>query len=411
MDLSVRFVLLRIDCLGFHYLRRKSLSGANLKSIGLLVIAELLTMSLWFLSSAVLPDILKEVELNSFIQAFLSSSVNIGFVIGALGIAVFGLADRFDPRKIFALSAVLAAFFNFSLLFLEIGSGLFVLCRGLTGVCLAGVYPVGMKIAVGWGQKDRGLLVGLMVGALTIGSAFPHLAAFIGEMDWRFAVKLVSLLAFIGGVFVLFCQLGPLDSRATRFQFSDITLCWSNKLIRYPILGYLGHMWELYAMWAWLSAFSVYSFRFHMAETEALSLASLVSFFAIALGGIACVLAGFYADKIGKAQVTIYAMGISAFSALATALSLGGPVWVTIVFILIWGLSIIPDSAQFSALVADHTPAERSGSVLTLQTALGFGLTILTVQGTPLLMGYIGWSITCAVMALGPLFGIYFMRC
>lgn len=367
-------------------------------------------MSLWFLSSAVLPDIMREVELSSFIQALLSSSVNIGFVIGALGIAFFGLADRFDPRKLFALSAFLAAFFNFSLLFLDIGGAFFILCRGLTGLCLAGVYPVGMKIAVGWGQKDRGFLVGLMVGALTVGSAFPHLAAFLGEMDWRFAVEVVSALSLIGGLLVLFCQLGPYHSRAAQFHFSDIRLCWSNKFIRYPIFGYLGHMWELYAMWAWLSAFAVYSFRLHMPETDALALSSLVSFLAIAFGGGACVLAGIYADKIGKAQVTIYAMSVSAFSALATAVSLGGPVWVTILFILLWGISIIPDSAQFSALVADHTPAESSGSILTLQTALGFGLTILTVQGTPLLMGAVGWPLTCAIMALGPLFGIYFMR-
>ncbi len=367
-------------------------------------------MSLWFLSSAVLPDMMKEVELSSFIQALLSSSVNIGFVIGALLIAVFGIADRFDARKVFALSAILAAFFNYSLLFLELGSAVSIFARGLTGVCLAGVYPVGMKIAVGWGQKDRGFLVGLMVGALTVGSAFPHFAAYVGGMDWRFAVELVSLLSLIAGVLVLFCQLGPHDSRATKFQFSDIFLCWSNKYIRYPILGYLGHMWELYAMWAWLSTFAALSFQVSLAETDAIRLSSLVSFLAIALGGLACVFVGVFADKIGKSQVTIYAMGVSSVSALATALSFGGPVWITVFFILIWGISIIPDSAQFSALVADHTPADKSGSILTLQTALGFGLTIITVQGTPYLVGAIGWPATLGLMALGPLFGIYFMR-
>ncbi len=376
----------------------------------MLVIAELFAMSLWFLSSAVLPDMMKEVELSSFIQALLSSSVNIGFVIGALLIAVFGIADRFDARKVFALSAILAAFFNYSLLFLELGSVVSIFARGVTGVCLAGVYPVGMKIAVGWGQKDRGFLVGLMVGALTVGSAFPHFAAYVGGMDWRFAVELVSLLSFIAGVLVLFCQLGPYDSRATKFKFSDIFLCWSNKNIRYPILGYLGHMWELYAMWAWLSTFAALSFQVSLSEADAIRLSSLVSFLAIALGGVACVFAGMFADRIGKSQVTIYAMGVSGVSALATALSFGGPVWITVFFILIWGISIIPDSAQFSALVADHTPADKSGSILTLQTALGFGLTIITVQGTPYLVEAIGWPATLGLMALGPMFGLYFMR-
>ena len=387
-----------------------ALALTKTRSIGLLVVAELFTMSLWFLSSAVLPDMMREVELSSFVQALLSSSVNIGFVVGALLIAFFGIADRFDARRIFALSAVLAAIFNYSLLFLEIGGFVSILFRGLTGLCLAGVYPVGMKIAVGWGQKDRGFLVGLMVGALTVGSAFPHFTAYIGGMDWRFAVEVISLLSLIGGVLVLFCQLGPFDSRATQFQFSDIFLCWSNKYIRYPILGYLGHMWELYAMWAWLSTFAALSFQASMTEMEAVHFSSLISFLAISLGGLACVFAGVFADRIGKSQVTIYAMALSAFAALATALSFGGPVWITVFFILLWGLSIIPDSAQFSALVADHTPAEKSGSILTLQTALGFGLTILTVQGTPFLVALIGWPSTLGLMALGPLLGIYFMR-
>lgn len=163
-------------------------------------------------------------------------------------------------------------------------------------------------------------------------------------------------------------------------------------------------------MWAWLSTFAALSFQASMTEMEAVHFSSLISFLAISLGGLACVFAGLFADKIGKSQVTIYAMALSAFAALATALSFGGPVWITVFFILLWGLFIIPDSAQFSALVADHTPAEKSGSILTLQTALGFGLTILTVQGTPYLVALIGWPSTLGLMALGPLLGIYFMR-
>jgi MFS family permease len=163
-------------------------------------------------------------------------------------------------------------------------------------------------------------------------------------------------------------------------------------------------------MWAWLSTFAALSFQVSLTEPDAIRLSSLVSFLAIALGGLACVFAGVFADRIGKSQVTIYAMGVSGVSALATALSFGGPVWITVFFILIWGISIIPDSAQFSALVADHTPADKSGSILTLQTALGFGLTIITVQGTPYLVAAIGWPATLGLMALGPLFGIYFMR-
>lgn len=163
-------------------------------------------------------------------------------------------------------------------------------------------------------------------------------------------------------------------------------------------------------MWAWIFTIASVSFRGHMDVSSAHSLASLVTFAAIALGGIACVFAGFFADRIGKSEVTIYAMAVSGFSAVATALSFGGPVWLLVIFILLWGLSVISDSAQFSALVADHAPPQQVGSLMTLQTALGFALTILTVQGAPLMAGLIGWQGVILTMALGPLFGIWAMR-
>lgn len=388
----------------------KRLTFAKKKSILILVIAELLAMSLWFLSSASLPDMMGEVELSSFRQALLISSVSAGFVLGALFIAFLGLSDRFDPRGLFFVSALLATALNLSLFLFDVGSMGAVLCRLLTGFCLAGVYPVGMKIAVGWGEKDRGLLVGLMVGALTVGSAAPYLTIYLGGMDWRLAVWVSSSMSFLGGVLILFCQLGPHHAPAVDFHFKDIGLIWTNKSIRYPFLGYLGHMWELYAMWAWIFTIASVSFGGHMNVSSAHSLASLVTFAAIALGGIACIFAGFFADRIGKSEVTIYAMAVSGFSAVATALSFGGPVWLLVIFILLWGLSVISDSAQFSALVADHAPPQQVGSLMTLQTALGFALTILTVQGAPLMAGLIGWQGVILTMALGPLFGIWAMR-
>jgi MFS family permease len=384
-------------------------SSSKSASITLLVLAEIAGMSLWFASAAILPDMVRESGINAVRQAMLSSGVQLGFVAGALAVAASGLADRFDPRRVFALCGVLAALCNAALLIAPIGGAIAILLRFLTGLLLAGVYPVGMKIAVGWGTKDRGLLVGLLVGALTVGSALPHLAAWLGGADWRSVIVATSALALIGGLLVLLCGLGPHHARAPRFSTRAIALAWTNRRIRLTYLGYFGHMWELYAMWAWIGVAAAASYGALLGSEEATRLAKLTAFLAIALGGLTCAPAGWVADRIGKAQVTIIAMALSGSAAIATALSFGGPIWLTFVLIIIWGTFVIPDSAQFSALVADASPPDLAGSAMTLQTALGFALTAVTVQATPLLANAFGWPVILAGLALGPLVGILAM--
>jgi MFS family permease len=381
-------------------------SSSKPVSITLLVLAEIAGMSLWFASAAILPDMVRESGIDAMRQAMLSSGVQLGFVAGALVVAASGLADRFDPRRVFALSGVLAALCNAALLIAPIGGTIAILLRVLTGLLLAGVYPVGMKIAVGWGTKDRGLLVGLLVGALTIGSALPHLAAYLGGADWRSVIVATSVLALVGGLLVLLCGLGPHHARAPRFSARAITLAWTNRRIRLTYVGYFGHMWELYAMWAWVGAAAAASYGALLGEAEATRLAKLTAFLAIALGGLTCAPAGWVADRIGKAQVTIIAMALSGSAAIATALSFGGPIWLTFGLIIVWGIFVIPDSAQFSALVADAAPPDLAGSAMTLQTALGFALTAVTVQVTPLLASAFGWPAILAGLAIGPVVGI-----
>ena len=274
---------------------------------------------------------------------------------------------------------------------------------------LAGVYPVGMKIAVGWGLKDRGYLVGLLVGSLTLGSAAPHLAAIIGGAEWRFAVIVTSAAAMFGGFLTLGAALGPYHALATAFDPKAITLAWTNKRIRLAYAGYLGHMWELFAMWAWIGAASAASYSYSMDADSARQLAALTAFLAIGLGGFACVFAGYYADRIGKAEVTIVAMVVSGTAAIATGLTFGGSAWVTFAIVMVWGIAVIPDSAQFSALVADASPADKAGSLMTLQTALGFTLTIATVQATPYLAHIFGWPVILCAMAAGPALGVVAM--
>jgi MFS family permease len=376
------------------------------QSLTLLLIAQVAGMSLWFITAAVLPDLTREMALSPFRQAALSSGVQAGFVVGALISAFLGLADRFDPRQVFAISAIGAGVINAGLLIVDADSDLAIMIRVATGALLAGVYPVGMKIAVGWGQRDRGFLVGALIGALTLGSAAPHLMAYGGGADWRLTIELASLAAIAGGVICLAVRLGPFHATAARFDPRAIGQAWTNRRVRLAYAGYLGHMWELYAMWAWIGVATAVSYGVSMPRGEAEDLAKVTAFVAIAAGGIASVAAGLVADRIGKVEVAIAAMIISGASAVLAGLTFGGPAWLTFVIVVIWGLSIIPDSAQFSALVADASPAEQAGSLMTFQTALGFTLTFATVQMTPVLADRFGWPLVLAGLAIGPIAGI-----
>jgi len=379
------------------------------RSLALLMLAEVAAMSLWFVSAAVLPDMLREAALTPVRQAALSSGVQAGFVIGALGSAALGLSDRFDPRRVFAVAAIAAGLVNAVLLIAPPGSLIAIAARIGTGALLAGVYPVGMKIAVGWGLKDRGFLVGALVGAVTLGSASPHLLALGGGADWRLSVAAASLLAAAGGLLVLATSLGAYHGVAAKFDPRAIAAAWTNRRVRLAYAGYLGHMWELYAMWAWIAAATAVSYQNALPALPAENLAKLTTFLSITAGGIACVFAGLIADRIGKANTAIIAMAVSGTAAIATALTFGGPVWLTFAIVIVWGAAILPDSAQFSALVADAVPPEQAGSLMTFQTALGFALTIATVQFTPLVAATLGWPALLAGLALGPVFGIVAM--
>jgi len=380
------------------------------RSIGLLILAEVAAMSLWFVSAAILPEMLRETALSPFRQAALSSGVQAGFVAGALVIAALGLADRYDPRRVFATSAIGAGLANAVFLVAEPGGAISIAARFATGALLAGVYPVGMKIAAGWGVKDRGLLVGLLVGALTLGSASPHLVSLLGGADWRLTVMIVSAAAIGAGLIGLLVGLGPYHAVAPRFDPRGLVLAWTDRRVRLAYAGYLGHMWELYAMWAWVAVATAASYGATLPVAEAEKLAKLTAFFAIGAGGIACAFAGYAADRIGKAETTIIAMAVSGTAAVAAALTFGGPVWITFVIVVIWGTAIVPDSAQFSALVADAAPPDHTGTLLTFQTALGFALTFLTVQATPVLAAALGWPVVLAGLAIGPALGIVAMN-
>ena len=379
------------------------------RTLTFLLIASAAGMCLWFMTAAILPDIAAELGLPKARQTALSSAVQAGFVAGALVIAVTGLADLVDPRRLFAACALGTAAANALLLVIPLDTTGALGLRFLGGALMAGVYPVGMKIAVGWGVKDRGLLVGALVGALALGKSVPYGLAWLGGADWRAALGTGSLIAALGAGLVLLTALGPHHRRAPGFRPGAIRIAFTDRRIRAAYLGYFGHMWELYIFWAWVGAAATASYL-AAGAADAVSLGKLTAFIAIASGAPACIIAGHYADRVGKARVASWAMLTSGSLAVLTALSFGGAPWLLFLLFVLWGIAVIPDSAQFSALVADYAPPEWAGSLLTLQTALGFLLTVATVQLAPLGAELFGWQVLLALLAIGPAFGVLALR-
>lgn len=360
-------------------------------TIWLLLVAELLSMGVWFSASAVAPALSAAWSLDDSGRAWLTMSVQAGFVAGALLSALLNLADRIPAHLFFAWSAIAASASTAMIAARAEGLALAVALRFLTGFFLAGVYPVGMKIVATWTDKDRGLGIGLLVGALTLGSAGPHLLNALGvTSDWRVLLYASSAAAALGGfVAALFVRQGPNRSKAPPFRWA-----YAGKILRDPPvllanLGYLGHMWELYAMWSWIAGYVA---------------SSGVAFLAIAAGGPGSLLAGRLADRIGRTKVTIASMAISGLCAALIGAFYHSPLLPAIA--VLWGFSIVADSAQFSACITELCAREYLGTALTLQTSLGFLLTMFTIRLVPWVQARMGVQWSFAVLAVGPVLGI-----
>ncbi len=381
-----------------------------IRSMSFLLVATMAGMSLWFMAAAVLPDMAAEGGLSESRLALLSSAVPAGFALGALMFAASGIPDRLDPRYVFAICALTTALLNAALMIVPIGGLEAVLLRLATGLAMAGTWPVAMKIAVGWSVDRRGLVMGGLVAAMMFGQAAPFLMAWIGGADWRFALLLGSGLAVFGAAAILLTSLGPHHAVAAEFKPAALSLAWTDYRIRSAILGYLGHMWEFIAFWSWVGVFTSLSYAASMGQSEAISLGKLTAFFCIFVASPACLFSGIWADNFGKARVAAIALAISGLAAVLTALTFGGPVWLTFLLVLIWGAAVVPDSPQFSALVADFAPPEMVGSLLAFQASLGFLLTAFTVQMAPIVAEAFGWPILMLILALGPVFGLWAIR-
>ena len=366
-------------------------------------------MSLWFSASAIVPSLTAEYRLSGFSQSLFTSGVQIGFVIGSLTSALLSLADRIDPRRFFMAATLLGAAANAAILLVEPTSSLVVLLRVVTGISMAGIYPVGMKLAATWAKGDMGLMVGLLVGALTLGSAAPHLFNAFGGLDWRFTLAAASATALIAALLINLVGLGPIVTASPRFDPGAVLWAWKHKALRLANLGYLGHMWELYAMWTWIGLFLTSSFALRMAPETAAPAAKLATFATVGIGALGCLAGGLFADRMGRTTLTMLAMAVSGTCALGVGFLHGGNPWLLTAVCLIWGVAIVADSAQFSASVAELSNRYLVGTMLTLQTALGFTLTLITIHLMPYAVDWLGWRYAFAPLAIGPFLGVWAM--
>jgi MFS family permease len=371
-------------------------------------VAQFLGMTLWFSATAVTPLLIREFDITPARAAWLTMAVQAGFVAGTLMSAVANLADVLNARVLMCLGALTGALANAAVLVAP-GALEVIGLRFVTGASLALVYPPGMKIVAGWFRHGRGLALGTLIGALTLGKAFPHLLTALFGEQWRQPILLVSALAAAGGGLVLWLvKDGPYVAATAPFDPHAIRKVLASRGARLATLGYLGHMWELYAMWTWVAVFASASFA-ASGLAHAGTAGSVAAFLAIGSGGVGCVMAGFVADRAGKARVAMWAMLASATCAALTVVVFGRAPWLLYALVMIWGFAVVADSAQFSALVSEHAPREHVGTALTLQTCIGFLLTIVTIEALPRVAELAGWQWASLLLVPGPLLGAWAM--
>lgn len=376
--------------------------------LALVAVAMIASMGPWFAASASSAALVRDLGLSLTQAAWLTMMVQLGFVAGTLAIAATGAADVFRAPSLMAAGGLLAALSTAGLLYAESPAVLLAL-RFAAGAGMAGIYPPGMKLAASWFRERRGTALGVIVGALAIGKAVPYLLAALTD-DWRSQVWVLSISTLAGMMLVwLFAREGPYVAAAARLDTRAIRDVLAQRETRLATLAYLGHMWELYAMWTWFGAFATAGFALSAPDGAARA-GSLAGFIAIGAGAAGAVMAGHWADRYGRVRIASASLVVSGSCCIAAGLLFGAPPWAIYAFAAVWGFTVVSDSAQFSAFVTEHSPRAHVGTALTLQTCAGFLLTTVSMRWLPSLAADYGWQWVFLLLVPGPAAGLVALR-
>ena len=380
------------------------------RALVLVSTAVLLASSTWFSGTAAAPDLIHSWRLNSTESAWLTISVQLGFITGTFLYAFFNLADVFNPRRVFFVSALLGAAFNGAFAFLSQGILAALLFRALTGVTLAGIYPVGMKLVASWFRSHLGWRLGILVGALTLGTAFPYLIQTVGsQFSWRTLAGTASILALGGGCLVLMALSdGPFLKDRAPFDTRMFWRVFVHLPFRKTAFGYFGHMWELYAFWSMIIFYL--GSRFQSDDPSASRGLSLLAFLIIGTGSLGCILGGWVSRRIGEKKVAKFSLMVSCILCFTSGILYELNPGLLVASLLIWGFFVVSDSPQFSALAVRYCPPQYTGTALTVQNGLGFFITVISIQLTPWMADILGWKWALTFLGLGPLIGLYFIQ-
>ena len=380
------------------------------KILSIIVLSQFLCTSLWFAGNAILPDIVVTLHLHPNFLAHLTSAVQIGFITGTLVFAVLAISDRFSPSLVFFVSSVIAAIFNLAITIEGIHSISLLSFRFLTGFFLAGIYPIGMKIASDYYQKGLGKSLGFLVGALVVGTAFPHLLKNItAELPWKYVIFSTSALSVLGGLTIfLFVPDGPYRNSGQKLKLTEFLMGFKNKKFRAAAFGYFGHMWELYAFWAFVPVMLA-TYKNHFPQSH-LNI-PLFSFLIIASGGVACVVSGLLSQKFAPEKIATLSLFLSCLCCLFSPLFLLNPSEaISLAFLFFWALVVIADSPLFSTLVAQNAPEESRGTSLTIVNCIGFTITIISIQFIGALSNPANAQYLYTLLAIGPIIGLVALK-
>lgn len=373
-----------------------------------IVFSQFAGTSLWFAGNAIIADLQTAMNVNIDDTGIVTSAIQLGFITGTLLFALLSLSDRYSARKIFFICAVLGSITNLMIYFVANNLISILMLRFVTGFLLTGIYPVGMKIAAGWYKDKLGNAIGLLVGSLVLGTAFPHLIKSLGgSLPWEQVIFIISAFSLLGGITMyLFVEDGPYISSGTKFNPKAIITIFKKKELRSSALGYFGHMWELYTYWALIPVILIYYLKLNPRELNI----SFWSFIIIASGSVGCIAGGMVSKKTGSAKVAFFQLAVSGLCCLIAPVMFDTSAPFFLSFLIIWGIAAVGDSPQYSTIIALSAPKELVGSGLTLVNSLGFAITILSLWFVYQFIDIINISYALMILAAGPILGLISMK-